>query len=271
MLQFPKTEREWKAVARDFEDRWNFPNCLGAVDGKHVNIIPPPNSGSFYWNYKGRNSLVLMAIVNANYEFTMIHFGTNGRVSDGGVIENTTFYVKLKNKSLHIPPPCNPKYSERALPFVFVGDEAFALREDFLKPFGQQQLNRDRRVFNYRLSRCRRIVENVFGILATTFRIYHSPINMKIENIVKVVLATCVLHNFLRRNNGSEYIPSVYLDRENIDSDEIVGGLRAEPENLLGLQRGRNRNPTGNAKEVRDLYVEYFCNEGKVPWQDKFV
>lgn len=71
---------------------------------------------------------------------------------------------------------------------------------------------------------------------------------MKIEHIVKVVLATCVLHNFLRRNNGSEYIPSVYLDGEDIDSDEIVVGLRAEPENLLGLQRGWNRNPTGNAK-----------------------
>lgn len=84
-----------------------------------------------------------MAIVNANCKFIMIHFGTNGRVSDGGVIENTTFYEELKNKSLHIPPPCNQKYSERALPFVFVGDEAFTLRKDFLKPFGQQQLNSD--------------------------------------------------------------------------------------------------------------------------------
>lgn len=268
LLQFPKSENDWKTIARNFEDRWNFPNCLGAVDGKHVNITPPPNSGSFFWNYKSRNSLVLMAIVNANYEFIMIHFGTNGRVSDGGVIENTMFYEKLKNHTLKIPLPSNPKDSEKMLPFVFIGDEAFALREDFLKPFAQQQLDRNKRIFNYRLSRCRRIVENAFGILASTFRIFHTTINMKLENIDKVVLACCVLHNFLRRNSGNDYIPRTYVDTENMDTGEIDIGLRAD---LIGLQRGQNRNPTENAKQIREQYMQYFCSEGRVPWQDKFI
>jgi len=64
---------------------------MGAVDGKHLKITQPTGSGSFCWNYKGFNSLVLMSIANANYEFLYSDIGTNGRVSDGGVIENSKF------------------------------------------------------------------------------------------------------------------------------------------------------------------------------------
>jgi len=97
-FQFPKTECEWIHVGNGFERKWDFPNCLGAGDGKHVKITPPTGSGSFYWNYKGFNSLVLMSVANANYEFLYCDVGTNGRVSDGGVIENTKFYEKLLHK-----------------------------------------------------------------------------------------------------------------------------------------------------------------------------
>ncbi|VEN43487.1 unnamed protein product, partial [Callosobruchus maculatus] len=153
---FPRTEEEWKTIAQTYEQKWNFPHCLGAVDGKHINIVPPPNSGSFYWNYKGRHSIVLMAIVNANYEFIMCGCGTNGRVSDGGVIENTLFYDKLMDGTLQLPSSCKTDDSNEPLSYVFIGDEAFALRDNFLKPFSQKELNRERRIFNYRLSRARR-------------------------------------------------------------------------------------------------------------------
>ncbi|XP_047473819.1 uncharacterized protein LOC125028514 [Penaeus chinensis] len=93
-LQFPKTEQEWTNIGNLFEEKWNFPNCLGAVDGKHVHITPPKDAGSYFYNYKGYNSLVLMAVVNANYEFLYADIGTNGRVSDGGVLNNTTFGKK---------------------------------------------------------------------------------------------------------------------------------------------------------------------------------
>ncbi|XP_045489739.1 uncharacterized protein LOC123690374 [Pieris rapae] len=85
------TEEEWRKIAKDFEERWQFPNCLGAIDGKHIRIIPPPGSGSYFWNYKNFNSIVLMACANANYEFIWCEVGTNGRVSDGGAIQNTIF------------------------------------------------------------------------------------------------------------------------------------------------------------------------------------
>ena len=82
-----------------------------------------------------------MAVVNANYEFLYADVGTNGCVSDGGVLNNTTFGQKLKDNELHIPP-----IGKHGLPCVLVGDEAFALRPDFSRPFPQKELNDDRRI-----------------------------------------------------------------------------------------------------------------------------
>jgi hypothetical protein len=67
-------------------------------------------------------------------------------VSDGGVIENPKFYEKLLHEEIHLPLPRKPDNSTRDLPYVFVGDEAFALCKDLLKPFSQKHLTNERRV-----------------------------------------------------------------------------------------------------------------------------
>ena len=122
-----------------------------------------------------------MSIANANYEFLYCDIGMNGRVSDGGVNENTNFYEKLMHEELNLPLPRKPDNSTIDLPCVFVGDEAFALHKDLLKPFSQKQLTNERRVLNYRLSRARRVIENTFGIMASRFRVFRTEINLKLE------------------------------------------------------------------------------------------
>lgn len=77
-FQTPVDAEQWKEIANAFEAKWQFPHCVGAIDGKHVNIKPPPGSGSYFYNYKGTHSIVLMVIVNANYEFVYIDVGANG-------------------------------------------------------------------------------------------------------------------------------------------------------------------------------------------------
>ncbi|CAH1989232.1 unnamed protein product [Acanthoscelides obtectus] len=93
MMVFPSKEEEWLKVAEGFNNMWQFENCLGAVDGKHIAIKQPPGSGSYYYNYKGFFSVVLFAIVNANYEFTYVSCGTNGRISDGGSLRKQIFTI----------------------------------------------------------------------------------------------------------------------------------------------------------------------------------
>lgn len=204
-----------------------------------------------------------MAIVNSNYEFIMVDVGANGRISDGGVITNTEFGQLLENQQLHLPPPKMLPNSRYELPFVFVGDEAFALKENFMKPFAQRTLTTEERIFNYRLSRARRIVENAFGILTARFRLLLTTINLSPRKISKIVLACCYLHNYLRRKLTDQYTGS--------STGDPVNSNITEPQSLTSLQPLHRRNIATSAKNIRQNYCDYFNNEGKVPWQDQII
>lgn len=93
--------------------------------------------------------------------------------------------------------------SNITLPHVIVGDEAFPLRKHIMRPYPGTQTRHDetKAIFNYRLSRARRLSENVFGILSQKFRIYQRRLQMSPEHIDNIILATCCLHNFLRGNS----------------------------------------------------------------------
>lgn len=84
--QFPRpTEQMWRDTASNFWSKWNFPNCLGAIDGKYVTIRAPHKSGSMYFNYKKTFSIILLVLVDADYRFVTVQVGDFGRSSDGGV------------------------------------------------------------------------------------------------------------------------------------------------------------------------------------------
>ncbi|KAM3966299.1 LOW QUALITY PROTEIN: uncharacterized protein ACR2FA_012601 [Aphomia sociella] len=272
-LKFPNSSENYRNIAQQIEDRWNFPHCLGAIDGKHIDIIPPVDSGSYYYNYKKRHSMVLMVIVDANYEFLLIYFGTNGRFSDGGILQkNTKFFEMLQDNKIELPNNEVVRNSSTSLPYVFVANDAFPLRTDMLKPFRQADLHsRKRKIFNYRLSRARHIVVNTFGILASWFRIYHTEINLEPKNVEKIVMATCVLHNFLMKHVGSSYAPRECFYEENTANGTIITeGYNTTHSTMLNLQRSQG-NILNHAKQVRAKFTNYFVNEGRVSWQDNFV
>ena len=222
LLQFPSSPEDWKKIASEFNVRWNFPNCLGAIDGKHINIVPPGGSGSYYFNYKGSHSIILMGICNANYEFIYVDVGKNGRVSDSGVWANSTIRSEIESGNIALPPAEELPNSNRTLPFVFVGNDAFPLCTYLLKPFPFRNQSNEERIFSYRLSRARRIIENSFGILASKFRILKTTIHLDPTSVRKVVLACVVLHNFLRQRH-SDYLRN-QQDTEDHVSGTIAGG-----------------------------------------------
>ncbi|XP_031328228.1 uncharacterized protein LOC116159399 [Photinus pyralis] len=71
-IKLPSSNEEWLAVAKEFEEKWNFPHVIGAMDGKHVQLQAPWNSGTEYYNYKGFFSIVLFALVDATTIFCML-------------------------------------------------------------------------------------------------------------------------------------------------------------------------------------------------------
>ncbi|XP_050707453.1 uncharacterized protein LOC126992692 [Eriocheir sinensis] len=75
-LHLPRNQSEWQHVASQYYARWNFPMCIGALDGKRVLISKPPRSGSEYYDYKGHFSLIMMALVDASYKFMYVDYST---------------------------------------------------------------------------------------------------------------------------------------------------------------------------------------------------
>ncbi|RLU27126.1 hypothetical protein DMN91_000925 [Ooceraea biroi] len=178
---------------------WNFVNCIGAIDGKHIVIQAPAHSGSTFYNYQASHSIVLLAICDANYSFTLVDIGAEGRQSDEGIFQRSDIGIAFENNLLNVPPPEN--ISENCiLPFVLVGDEAFALKTYMMRPFSRKSLTYERRIFNYRLSQARHIIESAFGILASRWRIFRKPIIASLKTVDNIIKASICLHNFLIKN-----------------------------------------------------------------------
>lgn len=95
----------------------------------------PPHTGSEYYNYKGGFSIVLLAVVDHDYCFMFAEIGSQGRISDGGVFNQSVLREKISTNSINLPPPSSLPGSDVALPYVFLGDGAFALSTHLMKPF----------------------------------------------------------------------------------------------------------------------------------------
>ena len=163
------SKKEWLDIATEFESKWNFPHCLGVIDGKHI-IQAPPRSGSTFLNCKKSFSTVLLAVCNANYKFTIVDIDEAGRQSDGGIYNNSKLGMAIDRNLLNIPEPTtiNEYNVTEKFAFVFVPDETFALKPFMLRSFLRRNgFNLYELIFNYRLARARRVIENTFWILTS--------------------------------------------------------------------------------------------------------
>lgn len=256
-------EAKWNTVASEFWEKWQFPNCIGALDGKHVTIQAPKLSGSLYWNYKHAYSIVLLALVDPCYNFIVVDVGSYGKNSDGGIFLNSNFGRALEHGQLNVPRSRTLPTTNVELPMVIVGDEGFPLKNYMMRPYPGKGLTDDKRIFNYRLSRARRISENAFGILVQKFRIFSRRLQGKPENITTVILAACTLYNFIRQNEGSNM--AALENNDGIESTTIAG--RACSFQDLPRLRGGS---TGEAFAVRDkLKVFFNSSVGSVEWQER--
>lgn len=231
----------------------------------------PPRSGSTYYNYKGTHSIVLMAIADAEYKFLYIDVGCNGRVSDGGVFGKSTFQNALDNNTLGLPPPQSLTGRELDVPYLLAADDAFRMQKHILKPYPGRNLSAGQRIFNYRLSRARRVVENAFGIMTKKFQILYRPIQLNERKTTLVTLACCALHNFLIHTN-SNYMEGFSMDRYDEQGNLVPGDCTQD---FLQIRQQRTEEcPTtyisNEAKEIRQEFEQYFMSAaGEIPFQYK--
>ncbi|XP_041377183.1 uncharacterized protein LOC121389579 [Gigantopelta aegis] len=162
-----------------------------------------------------------MALVDADYKFMWVDVGCNERISDGGVFEGCSLQQALDRRSSMFPDPAPCPGDERPLSYYIIADDAFPLQENLMKPYLHKDMIHEHRIFNYRLSRARRVVENAFGIMANRFRVYFTKIALEPSKVTKIVLATYTLHNLLREEIG---ITTGVADVEDFNTHKVSDG-----------------------------------------------
>ncbi|XP_019698090.1 protein ANTAGONIST OF LIKE HETEROCHROMATIN PROTEIN 1-like [Harpegnathos saltator] len=274
-MKMPSTPDEWKKITKKFEETWNFPQCIGAIDGKHITLQAPINSGSDFYNYKSQFSIVLMAVVDADYNFIFVDIGCQGRISDGDVFKNCELYKKIENRNLNAPEPSALIGREMEVPYVLLGDAAFPLSDHIMKPYNDiHPSGSPKRIFNYRLSRARSVVENAFGIASSVFRVLQKPMLLEPHKAELIVMAVIYLHNFLRRSKSSTniYTPPGFLDTD-LNGHTILGSWRNDQQGMESLLPLKNVPCKTKliAQEIREEFTDYFCTTGRVPWQNQYA
>ena len=303
VFKTPTTREEWLAVAKDFEERWNLPHALGALDGKHCRIKRPNKSGSLYWSvYKKCYSVVLMALVDAKYKFLWIDVGGLGHQSDAQIYNHSDLKELLESGDLDIPPPAvlpndppkpapyvmppdpvegeEPEEPEepamihpKAIPYFIIGDDAFALSKNLQKPMAKHNQTRRERIYSYRMSRARRVVENAFGILVHRWRVMYYEMQVHPKKAQMIIKTCIILHNLLRIRYPRETARAA--DIEQADGNYIPGHWRATvgqqvEEEAPGLGK---KQATMKGKDLQKYLTEYFNdpNRGAVPFQDEMI
>lgn len=208
------------------------------------------------------------------YRFVFVDIGSEGRAGDSRIWKESQFYkdVHAQGNPLNLPDPSKVVGIRKNLPYFFVGDDAFQLSSTMMKPYSSADKTHQSAIFNYRLSRARRVVENAFGILATRFRLFRREQDMEPRGVKKVVMASCSLHNFLRTRSDTLYMPQGLIDWEDKNHDVHDGEWRQDFE-LAPLDRAAvGRNATDYAKDMRNGLARFFNSRyARLPWQDVYV
>ena len=201
-----------KKIEQRFRNGWNVPHAVIALDRKQIAIKKPKKSGTEYFNYKSYFSLILLALVDADYKFLWVNMGASGSSSDAQIVNSCKLERKIENRALGLPPPELLGPGGPDLHYFLMGDDAFALMPWLVKPNSRRQLTREERIANYRISRGRRVVENSFGILVKRFRVLLTTMEQRPKVVRDIVLTYVVLHNMLRSHQGAADRPPTPAD-----------------------------------------------------------
>ena len=165
-------------VKEKFRTRWNIPHAVRAIDGKHIVMKKPKKSGSDYYNYNGFFSLVLLALVDEAYRFLWIECWSSGFCSDAQIFNRSDLREKIEDGS-----------------FGLLASEPLGDRGQDLHYF---------LLGNNRISRGKRVVENVFRILVSRLRVLLGTMEQKPRVVRDIVFMCVVLHNMLRSHQGEQ-------------------------------------------------------------------
>ncbi|XP_053904772.1 uncharacterized protein LOC128848703 isoform X6 [Malaclemys terrapin pileata] len=200
-----------------------FPNCGGAIDGTHIPILSPEHQATEYINRKGYFSVLLQALVDHKGHFSNINVGWPGKVHDAHVFRNSGLFQKLEEGTFF--PDQKITVGDVEIPIIILGDPAYPLMPWLMKPY-TGSLDSSQDLFNYRLSKCRMVVECAFGRLKARWRSLLTRSDLSEKNIPIVIAACCALHNICE-SKGETFMAGWEVEAKRLAADYAQPDTRA--------------------------------------------
>ena len=239
-VRFP-TGSALTEVVEGYKNELGFPQCVGAVDGCHIPIVSPQDCPADYYNRKGWHSIILQGTVDFRGWFTDIYVGWPGRVHDARVFANSSLYSRGQQNTLFTP-NTSVSLSGADVPLVLLGDPAYPLLPWLMKAYvNNGHLTTQKKLFNYRLSKARVVVEHTYGRLKGRWRCLLKRLDIDVGDVSQVVTACCVLHNICEAKG------ELFNDdwTEGVDVDDTVSSSSPA-------------QPCSDSIAIRDAFTQYF-------------
>lgn len=243
----------------------------------NIALRAPSRSGSLYYNYKKTFSVALMAACDYNYKFTLIDVGSYGSHNDASIFSESEIGKLLKKEKLNLPRGRERLPGSNTLAeYFFIGDEGFPLSKNIMSPYSGRNLDEKKRIFNYRLSRARRKIENAFGILVPRWRVLRTIICMQPNAVNKIIMSTVCLYNLKsfeeqQLETDRYYCSPGFVDIEN-NRNIINSAWRENNVSIPSIPPSNAHRATVEAYEERNKLADYFSTpEGQIPWQLEYV
>ncbi|XP_050498697.1 uncharacterized protein LOC126879571 [Diabrotica virgifera virgifera] len=243
------TDDTWRQSEIGYRENWNFPNCLGCIDGKHIAIKCPPNSKNRSIEYENPDSIVLFTIIDPFNKFIIVDVGDYGDLYDTRIFEKSVLYRDILSKKLLLPSKPLPGMEE-CVPHVLIGNEGFVIQRFLMRPYPRAATFNDKckMHFNDRIWQARSVVQTTFNNLTEKWRIFNRPIETNVDNIMHIVKAACCLHN---------YVSIKQQGPVSIESQITISNLSK----ALTPIRSTNLRSSVAVFKVRDTFAAYFYKD----------
>ena len=246
-IKLPATEEEVLELSSNYLDKHGFPQCIGAIDGTHIEIKQPTQDYTDYLNRKGRYSINVQAICNYAYIFIDVNIKWPGSVHDARVFANSNVNSLLKTGKIpRVERAILP--DEPKVPTCIIGDAAYPILPYVMKEFPAGGKTLSEQFFSYKLSSARMTIECAFGRLKGRFGALRRPMDINVDDVPCVIHACFILHNICELKNEK-------LHEETVQKSIII---EKDSQPLGQHHRITNSITEENGKAIRNIFVKYF-------------